>query len=96
MFDKIARGEPVALGERGERKWAVPHAITIVQGEDHESTDYPIDALFVDGTTGPFSRRQRSGRWRIRALPRTQMLTRTAGRASKANARRAGSAPERI
>ena len=34
VFYKIERGEPVPLGEPGERKWTLPHAITIVEMED--------------------------------------------------------------
>lgn len=40
VFYKIRRGEPVPLGEEGERKWAVPDAITIVQ-EDETSDEHP-------------------------------------------------------
>ena len=40
VFHKIRRGEPVPLGEQGERKWAVPDAITIVQ-EDETNDEYP-------------------------------------------------------
>ena len=34
VFHKIERGEPVPLGEPGERKWTLPHAITIVEMDD--------------------------------------------------------------
>jgi hypothetical protein len=39
VFHKIKRGEPVPLGEEGDRKWAVPHAITMVQ-QDEADDDY--------------------------------------------------------
>lgn len=45
VFHKIKCGEPVPLGEQGEHKWAVPHAITIVQEDDTED-EYPrVDPL---------------------------------------------------
>ena len=33
VFHKIQQGEPVPLGEHGDQKWTVPHAITIVEME---------------------------------------------------------------
>jgi hypothetical protein len=48
VFDRIRRGEPVPLGEPGERRWALSYAITIVQGEeDDDGTDYSISALLT-------------------------------------------------
>jgi hypothetical protein len=36
VFHKIERGEPIPLGAPGEQKWAVPHAITLVQEDDDD------------------------------------------------------------
>lgn len=53
VFHKIERGEPVPLGELGERRWAVPCAITIVQGEeDGERPEDPMSVLFAGGSEG--------------------------------------------
>jgi len=42
VFRMIERGEPVPLGEDGDRKWAVPNAITMIEeddrGDDHTSS----------------------------------------------------------
>jgi hypothetical protein len=34
VFRKIERGEPVPLGEHDDRRWAVPHAITMIEEDD--------------------------------------------------------------
>ncbi len=34
VFHKIERGERVPLGKPGDQKWAVPHAITVVEEVD--------------------------------------------------------------
>jgi hypothetical protein len=53
VFDRIRRGEPVPLGELGERRWALSHAITIVQGEEEDdATDVSISALLTGGSAG--------------------------------------------
>ncbi len=53
VFRKIERGEPVPLGEHGERKWAVPHAITMVQqdehGDGHHSSPFDAGRLTLRG-----------------------------------------------
>jgi hypothetical protein len=50
VFGKIRRGEPVPVGEPGERRWALSHAITIVQGEERDDgADYSIGALVTSG-----------------------------------------------
>jgi hypothetical protein len=36
VFRKIERGEPVPLGEDDGRKWAVPHAITMIEENDRD------------------------------------------------------------
>jgi hypothetical protein len=53
VFDRIRRGEPVPLGELGERRWVLSHAITIVQGEEQDDvTDYSLSALVTGGSAG--------------------------------------------
>jgi hypothetical protein len=39
VFRLIERSEPVPLGERGERKWAVASAITLVEQDDERDDD---------------------------------------------------------
>jgi hypothetical protein len=39
VFNLIERGEAVPLGELGEQKWAVPHAITIVENDDEHDAN---------------------------------------------------------
>ena len=48
VFRKIERGEPVPLGEDGQRKWAVPHAITMVQEDDRGDRHDSLRALDPD------------------------------------------------
>jgi hypothetical protein len=53
VFDRIRRGEPIPLGELGERRWALSYAITIVQGEQSDyGTDASIRALFTPSSAG--------------------------------------------
>ena len=41
VFWKIERGEPVPLGEEGEHRWAVAHAITMVQEDERDDGHSP-------------------------------------------------------
>ncbi|HJS92947.1 MAG TPA: hypothetical protein VJ741_01695 [Solirubrobacteraceae bacterium] len=47
VFRLIERGEPVPLGEDGERKWAVPQAITMI--EEVERGDGHLPRSFDPG-----------------------------------------------
>jgi hypothetical protein len=54
VFRKIELGEPVPLGDDGDRKWAVPHAITMIEeddrGDGHDSLwAFDPDDLAVPG-----------------------------------------------
>jgi hypothetical protein len=42
VFRKIEQGEPVPLGEEGDQKWVVPHAITMIQEDDPGDGHAPL------------------------------------------------------
>lgn len=55
VFERIRRGEPVPLGEPGERRWALSHAITVVQSEEpDDGAGCSISAVFSGESTGSF------------------------------------------
>jgi hypothetical protein len=53
VFRLIERGEPVPLGEDGDRKWAVPQAITMIEeverGDDHLPRSFDAGRFTLSG-----------------------------------------------
>jgi hypothetical protein len=48
VFRMIQRGEPVPLGEDGDRKWAVANAITMIEADDRGDGHPSSRTLDVD------------------------------------------------
>jgi hypothetical protein len=48
VFRLIERGEPVPLGELGDRRWAVAHAITIVESDEDRWPATPASRAGAD------------------------------------------------
>jgi hypothetical protein len=45
VFRMIERGEPVPLGENGDRKWALANAITMIEEDDRGDAQAYLRAL---------------------------------------------------
>jgi hypothetical protein len=66
VFHLIERGEPVTLGEDGDQRWAVPHAITIVEKAENRDDDrWPLWPESQAGTRPPIRDSDRSPTGRV-------------------------------
>jgi hypothetical protein len=55
VFHRIERGEPVPLGEPSEQRWAVPHAITVVERDEEPDRRWPSAWPEEDGGNAPLA-----------------------------------------